>query len=409
MEGSDFMKVMQINVVYKKGSTGKIVYDIHNQLIRNNYESVIYYGRGGVVQEENVYKVCHEIIMKAQSLRSRITGYAYSGCYLSTKNLIKAIVKERPDVVHLHCLNGYFVNIYKLLEFLKQNKIKTVLTLHAEFMYTAGCGHSLDCEKWKTGCGHCPEINKERPKTWIFDRSEQEWRMMKKAYNSFDNIIIVSVSDWLYNRAIQSPFFKDKKITVIYNGIDTTNIFKPTDYSQLKKKHGLTNEKVILHVTPNFQSPIKGGQHVLELAERFKKDNIKIIIVGVKSDIDCLPKNIIPVKHTQDQIELASYYSMADLTILTSKRETFSMVCAESLSCGTPVVGFQAGAPETIAIKEYSEFVRQGDIDALEKSIRNWLNKKGDLGNSISKDASIIYSKENMFEKYRNLYEGWIE
>ena len=145
------MKIMQINVVYKKGSTGKIVDDLHNELIHNNFESVVYYGRGAVSQNINVHKVAPEGIMKLQSLRSRITGYAYSGCYFSTRLLIKAILKERPDVVHLHCLNGYFVNIYKLLEFLKRMEINTILTLHAEFMYTAGCGYALDCEKWKKG------------------------------------------------------------------------------------------------------------------------------------------------------------------------------------------------------------------------------------------------------------------
>lgn len=401
------VKIMQINVVYGKGSTGKIVFDIHSECKKNNIESVVYYGRGAISNDINVHKVAPELIMKIQSLNSRVTGYAYSGCFVSTNRLLKAILDEKPDIVHLHCINGYFVNIYKILEFLKLNKIRTVLTLHAEFMYTAGCGYSLDCEKWKTGCGNCPQRNKERPKTWLFERSAQEWQMMKKAFENFEDIIIVSVSGWLYDRAIQSPFMKDKKSMIIFNGVDTTNIFKPTDYSQIKKKHNIVNEKIILHVTPDFNSPIKGGNYVIDIAKRLINKNIKIIIVGYNGKTDDLPKNVIPVKHTQDQLELASYYSMADLTLLTSRRETFSMVCAESLSCGTPVVGFQAGAPETIAIKEYSEFLKFGDVASLEKSIIRWLNKKSEFSNRISVDANIIYSKENMFNKYRDLYEWW--
>ena len=85
------------------------------------------------------------------------------------------------------------------------------------------------------------------------------------------------------------------------------------------------------------------------------------------------------------------------------------MICAESLACGTPVVGFQAGAQETISIKKYSEFVKQGDIDALENAIRQWLYKKQEYGDSISIEASKVYSKELMYENYSNLYKGLLK
>jgi glycosyltransferase involved in cell wall biosynthesis len=111
------------------------------------------------------------------------------------------------------------------------------------------------------------------------------------------------------------------------------------------------------------------------------------------------------VKQTENQAELAVYYSMADLTLLTSKKETFSMICAESLACGTPVVGFEAGAPETISLEDYSAFTRQGDIDALEILVKKWLNKKREYGDAISTVASKVYSKTLMCEKYVKLYQ----
>lgn len=399
------MKIIQINAVYPIGSTGKIVHDIHTQLLENGYESVVCFGRGNTLNEQYVYKIAPELIMKMQSLWSKITGYAYAGCYISTKNLINIIKKEKPDIVHLHCINSYTVNIYKLLNFLKVNNIPTVLTLHAEFMHTAGCGHALECEKWKTGCGKCPQAGNGRPSSKIFDRSADEWRLMSKAFDGYNNLIIVPVSGWLLDRAKQSPFLKEKEFVVVTNGLDTVNTFRPTDYSVIKKTHKLKNEKVILHVTSNFLSPIKGGNYVLQIANRLLNDNVKVIIVGYNSHISKLPKNVIPVKHTENQAELAIYYSMADLTLLTSKKETFSMICAESLACGTPVVGFEAGAPETISLGEYSEFTRQGDIDALETLVRKWLNKKRKYGDAISLVASKVYSKTLMCEKYIKLYQ----
>ena len=106
------MKVMQINCVYNSGSTGKIVHDLHNELIANGIESVVCYGRGKKVKEKNVYKTCGELYSKVNNLFSRITGIMYGGCFFSTNKLLRIIKKEKPDVVHLHCLNGYFVNIY---------------------------------------------------------------------------------------------------------------------------------------------------------------------------------------------------------------------------------------------------------------------------------------------------------
>ncbi len=368
----NIMKIMQINVVYKKGSTGKIVYDVHNQLVNKGVKSVVCYGRGRRLNEEYIHKISLEIIMKMQSLRSKMTGFAFSGCFLSTSALIKLIKTEKPTIVHLHNLNGYYVNIYRLLNFLKKNSIPTVLSLHAEFMYTGGCGNSLECSKWRTGCGNCPQKGLGLPSSKIYDQSATQWRLMKNSFEGFDDIIITTVSDWLTSRAKQAPILSGKKIITVENGLDTT-VFKPQDFSEIALKHSIMNEKIILHVTPDFTNPFKGGNHVIAIANRLLDENIKVIIVGFNGDQTNLPTNVIPVKHTQDQLELAKYYSMADITILTSKTETFSMVCAESLSCGTPVVGYKAGGPESIALLEFSEFVEQGNVDKLEDTVRKWL------------------------------------
>ena len=142
------MKILQVNCVYKKGSTGKMVADIHKGLLERGYESIVCYGRGQKEYSKNVYKTCGEIYSKFQNFISRFTGIMYGGCYFSTKKLISIIKNEKPNVVNLHCLNGYFVNVYKIIKWLNKNKINTVLTLHAEFMHTANCGHAFSCEKF---------------------------------------------------------------------------------------------------------------------------------------------------------------------------------------------------------------------------------------------------------------------
>lgn len=406
------MKIMQINVVYKRGSTGKIIDDIHDTLKGKGYDSIICYGRGQKEKEINVYKTSSEVLAKLNALRSRITGLQYNGSWFATKKLIRIIKKEQPDVVHLHCINGDFVNIYRLFDFLKKNRFKTVLTLHAEFMHTGNCGHALECDKWMTGCGNCPQL-KLATKSYFWDRTHNAWLRMKKSFEGFDDLKIISVSQWLEDRAKQSPIMKGHHFQVIKNGIDTKEIFYPRDFQYIKEKFGIKDEKILLHVTASFtlkEDDIKGGHYIVKLAERLENKNIKIFVIGGLDQSIELPENIINIGRVTNQHELAAYYSMADLTILTSKKETFSMVCAESLSCGTPVVGFKAGGPETIALKEYSEFVEYGNIELLESSLNAWIDFKAiSTSSKIQKEARGVYSKEKMISDYLNKYNEFFE
>lgn len=398
------MKVLQVNCVYDKGSTGKIMGEIHRSLIKNGIESVVCYGRGKRVEEKNVYKLCSDFYAKCNNLRSRITGLMYGGCFLSTNKLIKIIKSEKPDIVHLHCINGYFINIYRIIGWLKKEGIKTVITLHAEFIHTGNCGHAFECDKWLTGCGKCPRLKMET-KSWFFDGTHSSWLKMRRAFDGFgDNLVVVSVSDWLSERANRSPILRGKRHEVIYNGVNT-EIFHPYDTEKLKNELGVKNEKVIFHATPFFNADpndIKGGYYILELAKRMKDEAVKFFVAGKYTKNLIVPENVILLGQVSDQKLLAQYYSLADVTVLASKRETFSMVTAESLCCGTPVVGFKAGAPEQIAIPEYSEFVKYGDVDSLKNAVENFVVDKKD---SIAENSAKVYSNITMTKNYEELYE----
>ena len=400
------MKILQVNCVYKKGSTGKITYDIHSELLNQGIESVVCYGRGEKINEPHVYKTCGEGYSKTNHLLSEFTGVMYGGCFFSTNKLIKIIKKEKPDVVHLQCINGYFVNIYRLVSWLKKHDIKTVLTLHAEFIYTANCGHALDCDKWQTGCGHCPRL-KQETKSFFIDGTHKSWMKMKKAFDGFnDNLVVTSVSPWLMERAKLSPILNDKKHAVVLNGVNT-DVFHFYDTAELRSQMGLTSVKVIFHATPSFDdniNNIKGGYYVLKLAEKMLDENVKFVVAGNHPDGLKVPSNVILLGKVADQELLAKYYSMADVTLLTSKKETFSMVTAESLCCGTPVVGFKAGAPEQIAIPEYSSFVDFGDLESLHEEMKKFLAESF-LKMDIALTSNCKYAKQTMTENYLKIYE----
>lgn len=398
------MKILQINCVYNKGSTGRIMSEIHKELIKNGHESLIFYGRGGKTTDANVVKVCSELYAKINHLFARLTGIMYGGCFFATNRIISLIKKEKPDVVHLHCINGYFVNIYRLVSWLKNNNIPTVLTLHAEFMHTANCSHAFDCNKWKTGCGKCPNL-KAATRSLLFDRTHNSWVKMKKAFYGFENLTVVSVSPWLMDRAKQSPILKDNKHVVILNGLDT-NVFSFRKNDAIKKELNLENKKVVFHATPNFnddKTHIKGGYYVLKLAKMMP--DVNFLVAGKYDESLNGSKNVFLLGNVSNAEKLAEYYSVADVTVIASKRETFSMIVAESLSCGTPVVGFKAGAPEQITIKEYSEFVEYGDVESLSNALLRLLNPNFSKS-EISEKAKMKYSNEKMSEKYIDEYKN---
>lgn len=131
--------------------------------------------------------------------------------------------------------------------------------------------------------------------------------------------------------------------------------------------------------------------------------DVCFIVAGrVMGEFD-VPSNMVLLGKLDSQETLAQYYSMADLTILTSKRETFSMVCAESLCCGTPVVGFRAGGPEQIALSAYSSFCEFGRIDDIVKLV--WEIEKKQFDKDIIADvARKQYSTEKMVKQYLKIY-----
>lgn len=397
-------KVLLVNCVFGEGSTGKIIQDLYNGLNALGWDCYVCFARGHVQKDEHVIKLASETIFKIQALFSRLTGLSYACSPISTKRLKNIIEKIKPDVVNLHCVNANTIDVVDTLKYLKVNNIPTVVTCHAEFLYTGGCGHSLTCKQWLDGCKKCPQFrhfNSQLPISWFFDTTSLFWKGLKSAYANFTKLRVTTVSPWVKSRAIQSPFFDKKNISVTTNGVDTT-VFYPRKCEYLRKKLNIKHDaRIYLHPTPNFLSPLKGGQYILNFAKRISKTDgtAKVIIIGFNGSTEPLPDNVIAISHTSNQDELAAYYSLADVTLLASERETFSMVTAESLCCGTPVVGFKAGGPESICTYGYASFVDYGDMDSFTDAAMTISKTDG-----ISGVYSAIFSKEQMVRNYIKVY-----
>ena len=396
------MRVLLINVNYGIGSTGKIVESLFNYYSKQrDLETYCIYGRHSTQNNiKNIYKSCFEIESKFWHFLSKISGNLYGGMPISTFRIKSLIRRIKPDIVHLHCLNGFFVNVYSLLIFLKKKNIKTVLTNHADFMFTGNCGCALDCTKWRTN--QCLKCNRVKEFNGVFSlkRTNHFYEKMEKSFRDFDNLVVTNVSEWLTNKAKSSPILKNFKHYTILNPVE---ISKSQNVSNPYLNYILPeNSQIILHITTDFYNPEKGGQYIYPLAKEMPNSYFFIKSKNPVKTPSAL-KNVIFIEEDVNQSNLYNYYNNADITIVLSKTETFSMVTAESLYCGTPVVGFKAGGPETIAIPQFSKFVENGNIALLVNEIINILNKDLDK-ETISTQAKDKYSISRIASEYLTIY-----
>ena len=256
------MKVLHINAS-DIGSTGRIVQDINRLAVGKNWEAVALFPKRNRTPDADVKEYVTAMPMEQGLYRRlcKLYGHQYGFAPLVTRRILDIINREKPDVVHLHCINGHCVNIYRLLEHLKCYAIPTVVTNHAEFFYTGNCAHAFLCNNWRDGCKRCV-VSRQATGCHLFPRTHAAWKKMKKAFGGQPNMHIVSVSPWSFHRSVQAPILEGLPQSTILNGVDT-EIFSYRDAQKAKTALGLdSEEKIIFHVTANFSdnpNDMKGG------------------------------------------------------------------------------------------------------------------------------------------------------
>lgn len=396
------MRILVINVVYGYGSTGIIVKNLCEYYKRRGNEVYVLYGRGKAAKDHNINlkKCSFEVESKFHHFLSLITGNLYGGMHISTLRIERYIKKIKPDLIHLHCLNGFFVNIYKLFLFLKKNNFNTVLTNHAEFMFTANCGYTLSCEKWiKLECRGCERV-KDFCGKHAFNNTHRYFIKMKKSVEDFKTLSVTCVSPWLNSRIKQSPLYLKNKIKTILNPVSMPkSLFSENPYNSVLNK--LNKKKVALFVCNQPNNIEKGLIWFYKIAEMMTETDYLFALVGSNAPSNL--SNVVSYGSVNNE-SIVNFYKYADVTLLFSMRETFSMIVAESLCSGTPVCGFRSGGPESIAIPKYSWFFEYGNVDAIKDIL---LSKSILLDNKdrkkLMEKAFLKFNLETIGEEYLNL------
>jgi glycosyltransferase involved in cell wall biosynthesis len=272
------MRIAHISFV-ETGSSGNILNQLHQRLIENKFSSFVIYGLNNNIKSKNSYFLIPKFVQRINSIFCNLTGFAFIPIFSPHRKIKRLLLEIDPNIIHLHLLNGYFVNVYKLFKILGDLNLPVVITNHAEFLYTGGCSYTLGCKRYEIGCGSCPQKGLNKPASILFDRSNIEWEMLVNSTKDTQNFTYVFVSEFLLNNAISSPILINRKKLVIWNGIDES-IF----HYRINKKDSNLQQKVlgmssILFVAPRLDDKIKGFGWLLE-------EDVQEFIKELKDELD---------------------------------------------------------------------------------------------------------------------------
>ncbi len=396
------MRVLQINSVCGIGSTGRIASDINDYLIQQGHESYIAYGRGNLKNYKNTFRIGNSFDNFTHLIKTRFFDMHGFGSFQATKKFIEKVREVDPDIIHLHNLHGYYINIDVFFDYLKKANKPVVWTLHDCWSFTGHCAHFdyIGCKKWQHRCGHCPLMRKY-PSSLFIDNSENNYIRKRELFTGINNLTIVTPSKWLEGLVMKS-FLKEYPLEVINNGINL-EVFKPTG-SNFRKIYALEEKFIILGVATAWGKN-KGLDYFVRLSKTLNESEV-IVLVGLKEEkIHKLPENIVGIARTNMATELAEIYSSADVFINPTLEDTFPTTNLESLACGTPVITFNTGGSPECIDESCGFIIEKENFEELSIKIRV-VKEKGKLHyyDKCLQRALLNYNREDRFNDYINTY-----
>ncbi len=367
------MKILMINSVCGIRSTGRICSDLATVLEAEGHTVKIGFGRETVPEPLQAYavRIGSEKDVLLHGVKARLMDADGQGSASATLRFLDWVKNYDPDVIHLHNLHGYYLNVPLLFRYLIESKKKVIWTLHDMWAITGhGCTcEGFGCDRWKTGCGHCP-ASRHYPSSFM-DRSAQNYQKKMAMFPAVEDLTIITPSRWLSNH-VRESFLRDKRIVVIPNGINL-DAFHHRD-TAIRERLGLQEKTIVLGCSSLWYKD-KGLFDFYKLADLLH-DRFQIILVGLnKNQIKSLPKGIIGIERTNSVDELAEYYSAADVFFNPTYIDNFPTVNLESLACGTPVFTYDTGGSAECLDGQNGKAFSTGDVEGVAAFLQHKFTK----------------------------------
>lgn len=317
------------------------------------------------------------------------------------------------DIIHLHWINAGFLSLRSLKELLQLGK-PVVWTFHDMWTFTGGCHYALECRGYTRNCGQCPYLRFPGRR----DLSHRIWRKKEKIFRD-TQVSVITPSKWLHDCVRESSLLSHWEVTTIFYPIDH-GIFKPVRREEACARLGLDpSKKYILFGAATMKNILKGYNYFLEAIHSLTGEpevvkDVEILLFGktrgdVAQSLPLRTRNLTFVQSTQIMVDL---YSVAHLFVIPSLQDNLPNTIIESMSCGTPVVGFRTGGiPEMIDHRVNGYLAEPKSSEDLAAGIK-WVLTT-DAYATLSEDTRSIalkrFSTDRSAEAHLALYRKMIK
>lgn len=378
--------------------------DIQRKANEAGYETLSIIGRRNVFPDLACEKIGNGVSFWIHVIINTVFDRQGYGSYFVTQKIVRKLREEKPDIIHLHNLHGYYINLPLLFDFLsKEFKGKLFWTFHDCWPFTGHCAHfsAVGCDKWINGCNRCP--NKcVYPISLFWDASPKNYADKRRMFCMLDNLTIITPSEWMAGW-VRESFLNKYSIKVINNGIDLNVFTYKVPDDRIFDQYGIDrNKKIILGVS-SVWNKLKGLEDFYLLAKILPVE-YQILLVGLtKKQTYKLPDNIVGIQKTSNQKELAMLYSLANIFINPSLEESFSLVTVEAIACGTPVIVLDTSAVKELVCDDNGVVLSRHEavdyLDAIVKLEQKQLRREKVMQTAQKYDVNVFT------EKVLELYE----
>lgn len=393
------MRVLQINSFFSVGGPPRIVNGIYDTLIEQGHECKIAAAREEQYVPKDSIPIGNSLETYINAIKARVFDDEGLSARHATAKLIKQIRAYHPDIIQLHNLHGYYINIEILFGFLKEYKKPVVWTFHDCWPFTGHCAYfdSARCDKWVNGCFECPEKG-TYPASCVMDRSKRNYSVKKSSFQGVDRLHIITPSKWLAN-LVEKSFLGCYPIDVINNGIDLDKFsYKQTN---ILDRNNLQGKRIVLGVAQNWAGR-KGFEDFIQLSELLD-DSYRVVMIGLTDDLIRKTNNkIICIKKTNSIEELVEWYSAAEAFINLTYEDNFPTVNIEALACGTPVITYDTGGSPEAIDETCGIIVEQGNVNGVKDALYRLSKEENKRNNCF--ERSKMFGRETKYREYIKLY-----
>jgi glycosyltransferase involved in cell wall biosynthesis len=397
------INVLHISESDAAGGAARTAYKLHGGLNARGHRSRMLVGRK-VTADAGVRRLKRNLGWRGID---RLTGglldrldlqYVF---YPSSFGVARDVWFREADLLQLHNLHGSYFS-YTALPWLTRRR-PTVWLLQDQWAMTGHVAYSLDCERWREGCGSCPYLG-EYPRLRR-DTTALLWRLKRGAYRR-SRLTLIVPSRWMLELVQASPLLARFPVHRIPHGVDT-DVFRPMPKLEARRQLGLPEDRpVVLFSASDLNEPRK-GLHLLVHALTGMDDPPLLALAGggePPRGLDARPLGLI-----EDDQVLARAYAAADVLAVPTVADALTQTAIESIACGTPCVAFDRGGVTDVVTEETGYQARFGDIDDLARGLLVVLEGRDRLAARCREIAEQEFTVDLQVQRYVELYEKVLE